>query len=70
MKVNAAALVAIRTRTGLSQSELARRTDIDRTQLNHLEAGRRGGTPAQLRKLADALSVPLDAIVIFTETAA
>lgn len=67
MKINAEALRAIRLRSGHTQSGLAKLADLDRTQLNHLEGGRRNGTPSQIRQLADALKVPLAAITRFDE---
>jgi len=48
---------------GLSQSELARRASVNRTQLADIEAGRKTGSVATLKKLAEALDVPLDDLV-------
>jgi transcriptional regulator with XRE-family HTH domain len=58
MRINHAALRAIRVLSGLSQSALAEMAQIDRPNYAHIEAGRRRGTPAQLRALASALNVP------------
>lgn len=48
---------------GLSQSELARLAGVNRTQLADIEARRKTGSVATLKKLAEVLSVPLDDLV-------
>lgn len=45
---------------GLSQSELARRSGVNRTQIADIEAGRKTGSVATLKKLAEALGVTID----------
>ena len=45
---------------GLSQSELARRSGVNRTQIADIEAGRKTGSVATLKKLAGALGVAID----------
>ena len=62
MRLNHAALRVIRQRTGLSQAELADLAGIDRGNLAHIEAGRRRGTEAQIKSLAGALQVTVDAL--------
>lgn len=62
MQLNPSALRVIRERTGYSQTELAELTGIDRSALSNMEAGRRKGTPAQLRELATVLQVPITAL--------
>jgi hypothetical protein len=44
----------------MTQLELGRRTDIGQGYISDLESGRRKGTAAALKRLADALKVPLD----------
>lgn len=58
-----APLAVFRDWRGLSQSDLARRAGVNRTQLADIEAGRKTGSVATLRKLADALDVALDDLV-------
>lgn len=45
---------------GLSQSALSRASNVNRIQINDIEAGRSSGSVATLKKLAEALSVSLD----------
>ena len=45
---------------GLSQTALAAASGVNRVQIADIEAGRKTGSVATLRKLADALSVTLD----------
>ncbi len=59
MRTNGEALRVIRERTGLSISELARASKVDRTVITRLENGERRGTPSQIKALAEALDVPL-----------
>jgi len=62
MEINPAALKAIRERSGLSQSELARQTGLGQGYISALESGARKGSPASIKTLADALVVPTTAI--------
>ena len=45
---------------GLSQTALAAASGVNRVQIADIEAGRKTGSVATLRKLADALAVTLD----------
>jgi predicted transcriptional regulator len=47
----------------LTQTEISFRTDISQSHLSDIESGRRAGTPATLRKIANVLKVPLDLLV-------
>jgi len=47
----------------VTQMEISFRTDISQGHLSDIESGRRTGTPATLRKIADALKVPLDLLI-------
>jgi transcriptional regulator with XRE-family HTH domain len=48
-------IVVLRERRGLSQSELARRSEVDRAVLNGIEQGRRSPTVPALVKIARGL---------------
>jgi len=50
-------LKEIRNQKGISQSELANRSDLDRTYISLLERGLRQPTLETLFKLADALNI-------------
>jgi len=45
---------------GMTQVELAARTGLSQGHVSDIESGRRVGTVAALRMVADALGVPLD----------
>lgn len=47
---------------GISGRELGRRCGIAEGTVNNVELGRHGVTPELMRKMADVLGVPLDAI--------
>ncbi len=63
MDLNPHALRVIRERSGLSVSALARRAGVSQPHLSNIESGRRHASPAVARRLADALEVPLLALV-------
>lgn len=63
MQVNPHALRVIRERSGLSVSELARTAGLSQPHLSNIETGKRQASPAALRQLADALRVPLLALI-------
>jgi len=63
MQVNPHALRVIRERSGLSVSELARTAGLSQPHLSNIETGKRQASPAVLRQLADALRVPLLALI-------
>ena len=48
---------------GKTQSYLSHKTNIGQGYISDLESGRRKGTTAALKKIADVLKVPLDLIV-------
>lgn len=62
MRLNGEAVRALRERSGLTITQLAEATAIDRANLSRLEAGKRYGTPQQIKAIADALQVPITAI--------
>lgn len=69
MRGNGAAITALRERTGLTKTQLAKQTGIDRTHLHRIETGERKGTPAQLVEIARALKVPITVVAEMTEEA-
>jgi transcriptional regulator with XRE-family HTH domain len=64
MRINHLALRAIRELSGLSQSQTAHGSKIDRPNYAHIEAGRRRGTEEQIRRIAEFLRVPTGAIAL------
>jgi len=63
MRLNHSALRVIRERSGYGQTQIAELAGIDRPNYAHIEAGRRPGTPAQIKAIAVALQVPVDALL-------
>jgi hypothetical protein len=47
----------------VTQMYLSFKTDISQSHISDIENGRRTGTPATLRRIADVLKVPLDLLV-------
>ena len=47
---------------GLTQAELARKAGLHRAQVHDIESGKRRGSVDTLKKIAEALRVPLDLI--------
>lgn len=62
MRGNNEAIRAIRERSGLSQSAVYTPAGIDAGNYSKIESGQRPGTAAQLKKIAEALQVPVTAI--------
>jgi transcriptional regulator with XRE-family HTH domain len=54
-----------RTRRGLSQQELARRANLQRTYISDVERGARNTSLRSIKKLADALKVSLQMLFQF-----
>jgi len=48
---------------GFNQSELGRKSGVHRVQIADIEAGRKTGSVATLKKLADALDIRIDDLV-------
>lgn len=63
MQLNPAALRAIRERSGLTISALASEADMSQPHLSNLEAGKRKAGPDAVVRLANALKVPITAII-------
>lgn len=64
MRLNNAALRVIRERSGQSQTQTAKLAGIERANFAHIEAGRRRGTPAQIKAIAQALKCDVTAILL------
>ena len=56
-------VAAIREWRGLTAAELARRAGLHRVQIHDIESGKRGGSVTTMKRIADALDVPLDDVV-------
>ena len=61
--LNPAVLRALRERSGLTVSELARQSGVSQPHISNLELGRRGARPPIIKALADALGVPVMALL-------
>ena len=59
-----APLTVWREHRQLSQAELARRSGVNRVQIIDIEAGRKTGSVTTIKKLAKALDVNLDDLVL------
>lgn len=70
MQLNTEALKALRTTGGDSQKSLAERAGISEYALNQIELGRSKPRDSTIKKIADALSVPVGAISYAEEKAA
>jgi transcriptional regulator with XRE-family HTH domain len=64
MVLNGSALQAIRERSGLTQSDLARETGVSQGRISELEAGRLNVRPGTVKALAAALQVPSLALTV------
>lgn len=52
-----------RQKRGLSQTDLAKKTGLQPSAVSHFETGERSPSFANLRRLADALSVSIDHLI-------
>lgn len=62
IEFNVEALVAVRRAAGLTRSEMARRAQLDPSQLWRIETGRATPREDTAIRLARAVGVPLDAL--------
>lgn len=67
-RLNVDALIAIRMRQGLSRLDLARRAGVHRSALWRIEEGGVQARTATIRALADALGVPVIALLDIEST--
>ena len=56
-------VAVIREWRGITAAELARRASLHRVQVHDIETGKRSGSVATMKRIADALDVPLDDVV-------
>lgn len=63
MRVNPAALTAIRERSGYKKAQLASMVGISPGYLTELEQGKKPGSPDVIKRIADALSCPIAALI-------
>jgi len=56
-------VMVVREWRSLSAAELARRAGLHRVQIHDIESGKRNGSVATMKRIADALDVPLDDLV-------
>lgn len=62
MRIDGRALHRYRYEKGLTQTALAATSGVERSAISHMEGGRRPGTPAQIKALAEALEVGIDVL--------
>lgn len=63
MDINPVALAAIRQLAGHSQASLSRESSVSQGHISDLESGtKKNASPATIKKLAEALGVPMGAI--------
>lgn len=70
MQMNPATLAALRVLAGLSQAELARRSGVSQGHISELERGDKNASPKTIKKLAEALAVPMPALMTVPTEAA
>lgn len=63
LPTNGAVIRVVRVAYGLKLAELARSAEITESYLSRLETGKQDGSAQALRRIADRLNVPLDALV-------
>ena len=64
MKSNGHAVRAIRQRSGLSATQLADAIGVTRPFISNIERNYRNGSPEVIKAIADALKVPITAILL------
>jgi transcriptional regulator with XRE-family HTH domain len=71
MGLNREALIAIRVLAGFSQAELSRRSNVSQGHISGIEKGEKKNVqPATIKKLADAMGVPMGALMVAPEAVA
>lgn len=56
-------LKKIRLEKNMSQGDICRALEVDRAYISNLESGKRNPTLATIKRLADALNVPVDKLL-------
>ena len=68
MQVNPAALTEIRERSGYKKSKFASLVGISPSYLTEMEKGDKPGSPDVIKRMADALSCPMAALICIPES--
>ena len=63
MILNGAALATIRERTGLTQLDLAAKSGVSQGRISELESKDSNVRPGTVKALAEALAVPMTALI-------
>lgn len=63
MELNRSSLTTIRKLSGLSQAELARRSRVSQGHISGIEAGDKKASPKTIVALAEAMGVPVAALI-------
>lgn len=70
MQINGVAVRVIRQRSGVTSTDLAKAAGVSQALLSLIECGRRNSSPKTIKAIAEALMVPLPAILKNPEAAA
>lgn len=70
MKINPEALRALRLKDGWSVAGLASKVGVEPSHLSNVEGGRRGLSPAAIKRIADTLVIPISALLWHEEDVA
>lgn len=70
MQINPEALTEIRKRSGYNKATLSSLAGIAPSYLTEMEKGDKPGSPAVIKKLADALKCPIPALIRVPEEVA
>lgn len=70
MLLNGTALRMIRERSGHTQASLARGSKVSQGRISELESGVRNVRPGTVKALADALAIPIAALVVAEQDSA
>lgn len=63
LPTNGSVIRVVRTAYGLKLAELARGAEVSEGYLSRLETGKQDGSVHALRRIADRLGIPFDAVV-------
>lgn len=69
MHTNGHLITALRWERGESQTDVAVATGMDRTHLSRIESGKRVGTPAQVKALAEHFGITVAELLADGEAA-
>lgn len=68
MKQSGEQIRRLRKKNGYTQEALAKKLNIDRSLISHIEAGKRGCTVDMLVQLSELFNVSLDFLILGRET--